>query len=358
MVKHVHTHVLAVNPEHPDPACIERAAQALRQGQLVAFPTETVYGLGAHAGDAAAVRRIFEVKRRPTSDPLIVHIADTSQLPDVAHSIPDLAWRLIQHFWPGPLTLVLPRQAWIAAEVSAGLTTVAVRMPQHPVAHALLRAAQVPIAAPSANLFARPSPTTAQHVLEDLAGQVELIIDAGATTIGVESTVVDLTGAVPVVLRPGGITLEALRAVVPGLAWQARQVALDQAAGVVAPGMFVRHYAPRAELLLFVGEREAVLAQMYETGQRLATEHKQVGILAPAEELAGFADITAHCVSLGSRSDLAEIAAHLFAGMRELDRRGVDVILVRSFDQSGLGLAIWDRLVRAAEGKFIPVAAR
>ncbi len=353
----VHTHILAVNPEHPDPDYIECAAQALRQGQLVAFPTETVYGLGAHAGDAVAVRRVFEVKRRPASDPLIVHIADMSQLTDVACTIPDLAWQLVQHFWPGPLTLVLPRHERIAAEVSAGLTTVAVRMPRHPVAQALLSAVRVPIAAPSANLFARPSPTTAQHVLDDLAGQIELVIDAGMTPIGVESTVVDLTGAVPVVLRPGGITLEALRAIVPGLVWQARQVEFDHPAGVVAPGMFARHYAPRAELRLFVGEHETVLAQMYATGQGLIAEQKRVGILAPVEELAYFADIAADHVSLGSRSDLAEIAAHLFAGMRELDRRGVDVILVRSFDQSGLGLAIWDRLLRATEGKFIRVAA-
>jgi L-threonylcarbamoyladenylate synthase len=351
----IDTQVLQVDREAPDPRLIERAAAQLRQGGLVAFPTETVYGLGANALDAAAVARIFQAKGRPASDPLIVHIIALTQLSDVARAVPEVGQLLAQRFWPGPLTLVLQRHAQVPAVVSAGLDTVAVRMPGHPVAAALLRTANVPVAAPSANLFARPSPTTARHVLEDLQGRVDLVIDSGPTVIGLESTVVDVTCTPPAVLRPGGVPIEALREIIPELQFEPRHLSLEAAMATAgSPGMLARHYSPHAELLLFTGPLEPVLAAMQALArERAATQ--SVGILVPDEERACFDDIAAQIVSLGSREDLAQIGRNLFAGIRALDHLGVAVILVRGFERTGLGVAIWDRLFRATEGRVITV---
>lgn len=352
----IDTQVLRINPADPDPQLIRIAAEHVVRGRLVAFPTETVYGLGANAFDADAIRLIFSTKNRPASDPIIVHIAALAQLAEVARAIPDTARLLAQRFWPGPLTLVLQRHHQVPAIVSAGLATIAVRMPSHPVALALLREVGVPIAAPSANTFARPSPTTARHVLEDLQGRIDIVLDAGPTTIGLESTVIDLTQEVPTVLRPGGIALEAVREIIPAVRYKPSHTPLEPTSPAsVSPGMLAKHYAPRAELLLFTGSLEPVLVRMRETAERLVTEHKKVGILAPEEECAYFAGIPALVVSLGSRTDLGQIGRHLFAGMRELDQSGMDTILVRGFDQQGLGLAIWDRLFRATEGRVIEV---
>ncbi|MBL8155401.1 MAG: threonylcarbamoyl-AMP synthase [Anaerolineae bacterium] len=344
------TRLLSIDPLHIDDALIQRAAQVIRKGGLVAFPTETVYGLGANALDSAAVARIFTAKGRPASDPVIVHIGERDQLDQVALNVPPLASRLAERFWPGPLTLVLTRHPSIPAIVSSGMPTVAVRMPSHPVALALLRAAQVPIAAPSANRFSRPSATTAQHVLEDLHGAVDLILDGGPASIGLESTIVDLTGDPPVVLRPGGIPLEDLRTLLPALQVQVRLLREDED-GILAPGMLYKHYSPRAPLLLFDGPHQSVVEAMRRTVLDMHSRGKAVGLLIASGERSSFDDLPALLFDMGG--DLAAISSQLFEGMRSLDRQGVDAILVHGYDRVGLGLALWDRLLRAAEGRVI-----
>lgn len=349
------TIVLTVDAAHPAPELIARAAALLRQGGLVAFPTETVYGLGANALDAAAVARIFTAKGRPAADPLIVHIAELAQLEVLAAQPPALADTLAAAFWPGPLTLVLRRRPIVPANVSAGRATVAIRMPAHPVARALCAAAGVPIAAPSANLFSRPSPTLAAHVLHDLAGRIDLLLDGGPTPIGLESTVLDLTGEQPRVLRPGGVPIEALRAYIPDLIFTPSYLAANDEAQA-APGMLLKHYSPRAELRLFGGARARVLARMRADAAAALARGLRVGVLATDEDCAALAGLPIQPGALGPAHDLAQIGQRVFAAMRDLDQQGVDLILARGVEHSGLGLAIWDRLVRAAEGRVVEVS--
>jgi L-threonylcarbamoyladenylate synthase len=346
------TPTICVDPAAPDAAAIQQAAEILLRGGLVAFPTETVYGLGANALDSAAVQRIFVAKGRPASDPLIVHIAAIEQLDTVAEDVPALAHLLAQAFWPGPLTLVLKRRAIIPASVSAGRDTVAVRIPNHAVPLALARAAGVPIAAPSANMFTRPSPTIAAHVLEDLDGRIDLLLDGGPTSIGLESTVLDLTGAQPTLLRPGGVSIEALRLHIPDLGFTARYIEHDSAAPA-SPGMLLKHYSPRAELLLFAGLPERALAGMRQAALAAIQRGERVGVMLPNEEISIFADLALIVVPLGPREDINQIGRRIFASMRELDQQGVERMLVRGVERTGIGLAIWDRLVRAAEGRVI-----
>jgi len=356
MSEAVETIVVSVDPERPDPAIVRRAAEVLRRGGLVAFPTETVYGLGANALDAGAVAKIFAAKGRPAADPLIVHIAAPAQLDVVAQEIPALARELARDFWPGPLTLVLRRRAAVPANVAAGRDTVAVRMPAHQVALALAEAAGVPIAAPSANLFTRPSPTLAAHVLEDLGGRIDMLLDGGPTPIGIESTVLDLTRDPPALLRPGGVSIEALQRHIPALAFEPRYVAShEDAPAQASPGMLLKHYSPRAELILFAGESERALARMRAAALAARAGGRRVGVMGPDEEIGQFAALGADIAPLGPRADLALVGRRIFAGMRDLDRRGADVILVRGFERAGIGLAIWDRLVRAAEGNVVDV---
>lgn len=343
------TKVWRVDPQTPDAALIAEAAQAILSGQLVAFPTETVYGLGANAWDRQAVRRVFVAKGRPAQDPLIVHLASAEFLPQVAQAIPPLAERLIEHFWPGPLTLVLPKQARILDEITAGLPTVAVRMPAHPVALGLLRASGVPIVAPSANRFGHVSPTTAQHVLEDLNGLIEGILDGGATTVGVESTVLDLTCSPPRLLRPGGIGREALQAQIGEVIYEPE--ASPSKEGLKpqrSPGLLAKHYAPRAELWLFGGTREQALEKMREEAKQAGQSGRRVGVLVSEEDRSCFAGLSLVVYSLGSAGRLEEIAKRLYAGLRALDRQGIELILAREVEAAGLGLAIRDRLRRAA----------
>ncbi len=244
----IDTRVIPVHPEQPEPDIIRQAADILRAGGLVAFPTETVYGLGANALDAGAIARIYEAKGRPANNPLIVHIAYIEQLEQVAIDIPEVARRLAAAFWPGPLTLVMKRHARIPESVSLGRDTVAVRLPSHPVAHALIEAAGVPVVAPSANRFTRPSATSAEHVRSDLDGGVEIILDGGPTPIGVESTVLDVTHDPPLLLRPGGVPVEALREYVPDVQHSSEIVALDNTqARPASPGMLSKHYSPQAK---------------------------------------------------------------------------------------------------------------
>lgn len=348
----ISTQCIHVDPAAPLPELMALAGQIIRERGLVAFPTETVYGLGADALDAGAVARIFAAKGRPANDPVIVHIADMAQLDSVARDIPELARRLAAQFWPGPLTLVLPRHANVPHIVTSGQETVAVRMPAHPVALALIAAAGRPVAAPSANRFSRPSPTEAGHVLADLEGRVDVVLDGGPTPIGVESTILDLSGPLPVVLRPGGVPLEALQAHIPALAFRPRYLPEDIAAAP-APGTLLRHYSPEAEVRLYDGPREAVLAAMRADAARITAAGGRAGALLADDDAPALQGTSLRLALLGQ--DAAAQASALFAGLRELDAQGLEVILVRMPDAAGLGLALRDRLLRAAEGRVIAV---
>jgi L-threonylcarbamoyladenylate synthase len=356
-----HTRVIAVDREHPDPAVIAGAAQVIRSGGLVAFPTETVYGLGANALDRDAVGRIFEAKGRPSTDPLIVHVGSVDEIIAIARNIPGPVRQLAEQFWPGPLTLIVRKRPEVPDDVTAGLETVAVRVPAHPVARALLAAARVPIAAPSANLFSRPSPTQAAHVTADLDGRVDLVLDAGGTDIGVESTVLDLTTVPPIVRRPGGTSLEELRAVVPGVQLVSAMVPVD--ASQVSPGQLLRHYAPRARVTLFDGDGLRVLDRVQSESKSRTARGSRVGILAPEEDILAIAAALRTGVDqrrvvlqqYGSRRDPHRGARELFAAIRALDAADVHEILAIAPAPSGIGLAVRDRLTRAADGRVILV---
>ena len=342
------TDVLIVDPTAPDAAAIARAAEVLRRGGLVAFPTETVYGLGAHALDRGAVRRIFDAKGRPATDPLIVHVTSVERLTPLVAALPAAARALAARFWPGPLTLVLARSAVVPDEVTAGLDTVAVRVPAHPVARALLAAAAIPVAAPSANLFSRPSPTLAAHVMQDLAGRIDLVIDGGPATVGVESTVLDLSGGVPTILRPGAVTRERLLEVLPRV--DVGDIVSKPGDPLSSPGLLEKHYSPRAELTLYEGDPGSVAARIAEDARTQIARGHSVGIVA-ADEDPFEGD---HVVHIGPAHDPAAVASRLYAALRDLDAAGVDVILARGFPAvSGLGVAIADRLRRAAAGRVI-----
>jgi L-threonylcarbamoyladenylate synthase len=332
---HNRTELARVDPKDPDPGLIGRAADYIRRGFLVAFPTETVYGLGGNALSEAAVDRIFVAKGRDRSDPLIVHLADAGELQRVATGIPPEAFPLVDAFWPGPLTLVLQRAEGVAPAVSAGRTTVAVRVPSHPVAHMVIATAGVPVAAPSANRFMRTSATTAAHVLDDLDGRVELILDGGPATIGMESTVLDATTPVLRLLRPGAIPLEDLRRVA------GRDVEVAPTAGGPSPGMLARHYAPSTRLRLVEGDGDALADAV----QVELEQGRRVGVLCTDFEAAMFHP-TVRTEALGAEVD--DVARELYAAIRRLDDGSVDVIMVRDYGDAGLGRAIRDRLRRAA----------
>jgi len=350
------TEIIQINAIQPEAAIIERAAELLRMGDIVVFPTETVYGLGADALQTAALERIFTAKGRPYSDPLIVHIADVGELESIATNIAPIAYQLAQAFWPGPLTLILPADPRIPRMITAGLPTVAVRMPRHPVALALLAALASPIAAPSANRFMHVSPTTAQHAMSDLHGRVPLILDGGPCTVGVESTILDLCSAQPTILRPGGISLEALRTIIPEVQIAAKRTKenlheLEAATPLKSPGQLLIHYAPTVPAFLFAGPAATMRIAMLNEVQRRIARGEQVGVLLADEDVASFQDSGAHCYTLGSTAAPEQIAARLFSGLRTLEEAGVAVILCRDFAEHGLGLAIHDRLLKATGGK-------
>jgi L-threonylcarbamoyladenylate synthase len=343
-------------------ASIATAAACLRHGGLVAFPTETVYGLGVNALDSAAVRRLFDAKGRPANDPLIVHVASFEAMDELLGE--DLETgpycrvrRLAMQFWPGPLTLVVPTSARVPREVTAGLDTVGIRVPAHPVARTLLEAAGIPVAAPSANLFSRPSPTRAEHVLQDLGGRIDMVIDGGATEVGVESTVLDLTGDDPIILRPGAITLEMLRELLPnvGLRDISARANVDHAP-MPSPGLLTKHYSPRTPLTLFHGDRDQTLDALIERARSATERGQRVGVLAAREDVDAFGEFPLRVVEMGSERDLEGIAARLYSALRELDASGVDVILAREIGtETGLARAVRDRLNRAAVEHVHPI---
>ena len=324
---------------------IEKAAEILRKGGLVGMPTETVYGLGANALDEQAVMKIFEAKGRPADNPLIVHVSCVEEVAPLVRAIPEAAKKLMQAYWPGPMTLVLPKADCIPSAVSAGLDTVGIRLPASEAARALIAAAGCPVAAPSANRSGRPSPTTAQHVFEDMDGRIELILDGGACGVGVESSVIDATGPVPVILRPGGITPEMVEAVVGCVAVDEHVMSPLQEGDIVrSPGMKYKHYAPKAKTVIFDGGAENVIAAIIARYDEAEAAGEKPAILGFDEH--DFGERTR--ISLGSAERPDEAAARLFAALRELDERGETVALCEAVEATGIGLAVMNRMGRAA----------
>jgi L-threonylcarbamoyladenylate synthase len=350
--KEVKTLRLTVDPgDLGDPKsdeALSRAAEILRNGGLVALPTETVYGLGANALDGAAVARIFAAKKRPAWDPIIVHIAAEAMLDNLVTEVPEAARRLMRAFWPGPLTLLLPRSAAVPDAVTAGRPLVGVRMPGHPVALELIRRTGIPVAAPSANLFAHISPTTAAHVLHDLDGRIDAVLDAGPTAHGVESTVLDPGRNPMVIYRPGAVTVERIREVGGAVETFRSQekLAPEPKEAMPAPGVGLRHYAPKARLVLVEAPLESLRELLDQAAQSLSGA--RIGIMLPAE--IGSSQERAELYAWGRWSAPEELARNLYAGLRELDERGCTVILCPVPPAEGIGAAIQDRLRKAAVG--------
>ena len=344
--------VVAMDAEHLDMEAIQKAGKILKEGGLVAFPTETVYGLGGNALDPKASMKIYAAKGRPSDNPLIVHIADIDDLAKITTEIPKGARILAEKYWPGPLTMIFQKSDAVPYETTGGLDTVAVRMPSHPTALALIREGGGYIAAPSANTSGRPSPTLAEHVYEDLKGKIPMILDGGAVGIGIESTIIDLSEEIPMILRPGYITKEMLSEVLG-------EVRIDPAImgsvkpGVVpkAPGMKYRHYAPKGNLTIVEGPQEKVTACINE---KLSEGHKQglkTGVIATDETIEQYqADVKR---SLGSRKNEEAIAHHLFEVLRQMDDEEVQLIFTESFAETGLGQATMNRLLKAAGHQVI-----
>lgn len=330
----------------PTDEAIRLAADLLKTGQLVAFPTETVYGLGANALDASATLNIFVAKGRPADNPLIVHIHTRKQLPGIC-DVPEAAHRLMDAFWPGPLTIIMLRKPVIPDAVTAGLDTVAVRMPSHQVAVRLLKACDVPVAAPSANLSGRPSPTTAAHVFADMNGRIPLILDGGSCEVGLESTVVDVTHGVPCILRPGGVTKAMLESVV-GEVIVAGSVLrpLQPGEKVLSPGMKYKHYAPAGQITLVEGDEADVVSALALLYRQAAEEGRRACVMCFDEHAAALAACKPH--QIGSRRHPEEAAHRLFDTLRCLDDEGMDVIFSEVIPPEGIGLAVMNRLGRAA----------
>jgi L-threonylcarbamoyladenylate synthase len=358
----VRTQCWRVDAEKPDRRLIREAAGVLKRGGLVAFPTETVYGLGALIYLRDAVKRIFEVKGRPPDNPLIVHVAGLDQLYEVAREVPEKALKLAKVFWPGPLTVVLPKSGGVPDEVTAGLPKVAVRMPAHAVALALIEEVGAPVAAPSANLSGRPSPTSAEHVLKDLGGRIEGVLDAGETLYGLESTIVDLTTSPPTLLRPGAMPIEKVeevlgeRVAIPDFAR-----GLGEAEQALAPGTKYRHYAPRATLLVVEAGDYTDLMELNEAVKSIAAakaaEGLKVCVLCTEETLPFYVglkpDVALKC--LGSRRNIFTVARNLFKTLRSIDDEGFEFAVVEGFEERGLGLAVMNRLRKASGFNIVRV---
>jgi L-threonylcarbamoyladenylate synthase len=349
------TLILKVDSKKPETEKIRIAANVIRKGGIVAFPTETVYGLGADALNPEAVAKVFKAKRRPADNPIIVHVANKEDVYRLARNVPEAAERLMTQFWPGPLTLILNRSEVVPDITVVGLDTIAIRMPSSRVALALIRESGTPIAAPSANLAGKPSPTMAKHVIDDLAGRIDVILDAGPTKIGVESTVINMAAPIPQILRPGGTPYEKLKSVLGEvelhpIAVANRKMHVSQAR---SPGMKHRHYAPNAEMVVVEGEFDNVIEKVRELAKLYMAEGKKVGVLATDESLSNYnADIVK---SLGSREDLTTIAKNLFKLLREFDEEKVDIIVAEGIASQGLGLAVMNRLRRAANFNIVKV---
>jgi L-threonylcarbamoyladenylate synthase len=349
----MNTKVVMVDENNLDKSVIEEAGKIIREGGLVAFPTETVYGLGANALDEEAVKKIFVAKGRPQDNPLIVHVADFDLEP-LVKNIPEVAVKLMESFWPGPLTIILEKSELIPDVTSAGLSSVGIRMPSNNISRELIRVAGVPIAAPSANISGRPSPTEASRCVEDLEGRVDFILGGGSCQVGLESTIVDCTSKPPCVLRPGGVTLDMLRKVESAI--YIDPAVMKKAEGNFkpkAPGMKYRHYAPKAPMKIVQGDLQKTIEIIKEIVQNSIDENKQVGILATEESINKYPQ--GMVISLGSRADVESIGKNLFEALRCFDDAGVDIILSEAFEEDGFGTAVMNRLKKSAGYDIIQV---
>lgn len=350
----MNTQIINIDKNKIDEDKLQLAAKILRNGGLVAFPTETVYGLGANALDENAVKGIFTAKGRPSDNPLIVHIADKDYLSSLVADISEDAKKVIEKFWPGPLTIVLKKSARVPNIITAGLDTVAVRMPAHPVALELIRMSGVPVAAPSANISGKPSPTIAKHVIEDLDGRVDVIVDAGNAAVGLESTVLDMSVNPPMILRPGGITLQQLQKVLgdvsidPAVAGETGKRSVPK-----SPGMKYVHYSPDADLIIVQGMLQAVVEKIGQLAKEYMGKNIRVGIMATDQTKMEY---SADCViSVGDRYNPETIAANLFETLRKFDENRVELILAEAIDNKDIGVAIMNRMKKAAGNKVILV---
>ena len=334
------TKLFKINSIYENPDELEQAAQILARGGLVAFPTETVYGLGANGLNADAVRAIYQAKGRPSDNPLILHICDLEMLPQLAREVPEAAVKLAMAFWPGPLTMVLPKTDQVPDVVSGGLDTVAIRFPSHLIARELIRRSQKPIAAPSANLSGSPSPTTAQHCIDDLMGRVDAIVDGGSCGVGLESTVVSLAGETPTVLRPGGVTVEQLREVLGEVRVDpAVTHPMAQGQKAASPGMKYKHYAPKAKVILVEADQDAFC--------QYVNANKKPGVFALcfSEDVP---DLQVPVVCYGGQTHPEQQAHALFDALRRLDQEKAELVYAHCPSQQGVGLAVYNRLLRAA----------
>ncbi|MGB2631273.1 MAG: L-threonylcarbamoyladenylate synthase [Candidatus Omnitrophota bacterium] len=332
--------VLKIDPQNIDPELIRQAADVIRKGGLVAFPTETVYGLGANALDPAAVTGIFGAKNRPLDDPLIVHIAEIEDLKRLAKEVPEEATKLVDRFWPGPLTVVLKKTEEVPELVTTGLDTVAIRMPSNPIARELINTSGVPIAAPSANLFGRPSPTRARHVVDDLDGRIDLVLDGGSAEIGIESTVVEFIEGKVIVLRPGGIDVESLCSVIGDVHIYKGTEEMER-----SPGKYPQHYSPHA-MVIVVDESGSQAEKVRMAAESMTSKGKRVGIMAKEEHAGEYRSYDVKI--LGPENVGRACALNLFHILREFDSENVDVIIAEAIPEKGLGLAVMNRLRKAA----------
>ena len=347
----MNTKIERVNPEQIDETIMEEAGRLIAEGELVAFPTETVYGLGGDALHPEAARKIYAAKGRPSDNPLIVHIADFSDMERVAREVPEAARKLAGAFWPGPLTMILPKSDAVPYETTGGLDTVAIRMPSHPAAQKLIKYSGGYIAAPSANTSGKPSPTVAKYVEEDMMGRIDAIIDGGEVGIGLESTIIDLTVTPPQILRPGYITQEKLSIVLGTVDTATTILRADSGQAPKAPGMKYRHYAPRGELTIVEGTPGQVREYINRAAAADHTAGEKTGIIGTEEMLSGYiADVVK---SVGSRKDEGSIARHLYTILREFDDEGVTKIYSEGFSTEGFGQAIMNRLLKAAGHKVV-----
>jgi L-threonylcarbamoyladenylate synthase len=349
MKKRFNTAIIKLDEKRPNQIIIKKASRLIRSGEIIAFPTETVYGLGGNALDSLSVSKIFKIKGRPPDNPLIIHVANMKMLETLVKKIPPKAHRIIEKFWPGPITLILKKSSIVPEITTGGLNTVAIRMPRNKIAMALIKESGLPIAAPSANISGRPSPTSAMHVKDDLTGKIKLILDGGTTKIGIESTVIDMTHRVPVILRPGGISKESIENVIGKVSFH------DSLLGKVgkktkvfrSPGMKYRHYSPRARVILVEGPENQVKNKIIQLTEKLEAEGKKVTIMTANKALKVSPEKMQY---MGKTLEI--MARNLYANLRQSDRDDMDVIIVQGVQYKKTGFAIMNRLIKAANTRI------